>query len=155
MIILWYTKTENTWCTRLKRNPSTADIYVIIISASAQKNDLEAGKVVGADEYFIKPFSPVALVNKIQEVEQTRLHQRTPPRFQEFSVARVAYGWNWWPQGDPVTYLSDTILMQSFFSHRLITVFKMQLCIGVWIQCFLFNLPFYIKSVHAPINTLS
>jgi len=55
-------------CRRLKNDPTTAGIYVIIISASGQKDDIEAGQAVGADDYFTKPFSPIALTNKIDKV---------------------------------------------------------------------------------------
>ena len=55
-------------CRRLKNDPTTAGIYVIIISASGQKDDIEAGQAVGADDYFTKPFSPIALINKIDKV---------------------------------------------------------------------------------------
>jgi len=55
-------------CRRLKGDPMTAGIYIIIISASGQKGDIEAGQAVGADDYFTKPFSPIALMNKIDKV---------------------------------------------------------------------------------------
>lgn len=55
-------------CRYLKENPATADIYIIIISASGQKDDIEGGLVAGADDYFTKPFSPIALINKIKQV---------------------------------------------------------------------------------------
>ena len=55
-------------CRRLKNDPTTAGIYIIIISASGQKDDIEAGQAVGADDYFTKPFSPIALLNKIDQV---------------------------------------------------------------------------------------
>ena len=55
-------------CRRLKNDRETADIYIIIISASGQKDDIEAGRAVGADDYFTKPFSPIALINKVEEV---------------------------------------------------------------------------------------
>lgn len=55
-------------CQYLKENPATANIYIIIISASGQKDDIEAGIIAGADDYFTKPFSPIALINKIESV---------------------------------------------------------------------------------------
>jgi DNA-binding response OmpR family regulator len=55
-------------CRRLKENPATAGIYIIIISASAQKADIIAGKVVGANDYLIKPFSPSTLIDKVENV---------------------------------------------------------------------------------------
>ena len=60
-------------CRRLKNNPITANIYIIIVSASGQQNDLASAKAVGADDYLIKPFSPIVLVDKIEEVVRERL----------------------------------------------------------------------------------
>lgn len=55
-------------CRYLKEDSTTADIYIIIISASGQKGDIEAGLASGADDYFTKPFSPIALIEKIKKV---------------------------------------------------------------------------------------
>jgi CheY-like chemotaxis protein len=53
-------------CRRLKQNPATQDIPVILLTGGGQKSDLEAGKAAGADDYFTKPFSPMALMKKIE-----------------------------------------------------------------------------------------
>ena len=53
-------------CRRLKQNPATRDIPVILLTGGGQKSDLEAGKAAGADDYFTKPFSPMALMKKIE-----------------------------------------------------------------------------------------
>ena len=55
-------------CRRLKQNPATQDIPVILLTGGGQKSDLEAGKAAGADDYFTKPFSPMALMKKIEAV---------------------------------------------------------------------------------------
>jgi two-component system, OmpR family, phosphate regulon response regulator PhoB len=55
-------------CRRLKRNPATKDIAIVLITAGGQKSDLEAGKAAGADDYFTKPFSPIALIKKIEAI---------------------------------------------------------------------------------------
>jgi len=55
-------------CRELKNNPTTADITIIIISAKGQQNDIEAGKEAGADAYFVKPFSPIALIRQVEAV---------------------------------------------------------------------------------------
>jgi CheY-like chemotaxis protein len=55
-------------CRRLKQNPATQDIAVILLTGGGQKSDLEAGKAAGADDYFTKPFSPMALMKKIEAV---------------------------------------------------------------------------------------
>lgn len=55
-------------CRYLKEDPTTVNIYIIIISASGQRDDIAAGALAGADDYFTKPFSPTALINKIENV---------------------------------------------------------------------------------------
>ena len=55
-------------CRELKNNPTTADITIVMVSAKGQKNDIEAGTAAGADAYFVKPFSPMALIQKVEEV---------------------------------------------------------------------------------------
>ena len=55
-------------CTRLKEDPETADITVVMLTARAQDSDLHDGASAGADGYFTKPFSPVALLRKVDEI---------------------------------------------------------------------------------------
>ena len=55
-------------CRRLKADPMTADIAIVMLSAKGQENDIEAGKAAGADDYFTKPFSPIALIEKVEAV---------------------------------------------------------------------------------------
>ena len=55
-------------CRRLKKNPVTEDIPIVLLTAHGQMSDIEAGKAAGADDYFIKPFSPTALMKKIEAV---------------------------------------------------------------------------------------
>lgn len=54
-------------CRRLKASPGTADINVILLSAKGQREDVEAGLAAGADDYVTKPFSPVALIQKLEK----------------------------------------------------------------------------------------
>lgn len=62
-------------CRQLKADPNTADMFVIMLTARAQDADRDMGREVGADEYFTKPFSPVALLRKIDEIYATELAQ--------------------------------------------------------------------------------
>ena len=55
-------------CRRLKKNPATEDIPIVLLTAHGQMSDIEAGKAAGADDYFTKPFSPTALMKKIEAV---------------------------------------------------------------------------------------
>ena len=45
-------------CRELRKDPATAKIPVILLTAMAQETDIEAGLAAGADEYIVKPFSP-------------------------------------------------------------------------------------------------
>lgn len=53
-------------CRRLKNDPATGDIPIIFLSASGQQSDINAGRTAGADDYLTKPFSPIALLEKIE-----------------------------------------------------------------------------------------
>jgi len=53
-------------CRQLKSDPATANITVVMLSAKGQDSDIEAGRAAGADDYFTKPFSPIALIEKVE-----------------------------------------------------------------------------------------
>jgi CheY-like chemotaxis protein len=57
-------------CRRLKADPVTADTAIILLSAKVQKEDIASGLAAGADDYVSKPFSPMALIDKIEKVFQ-------------------------------------------------------------------------------------
>jgi DNA-binding response OmpR family regulator len=52
-------------CRQLKNEPDTSSIKVVILSARGADTDRARGREAGADDYFIKPFSPVQLLNKV------------------------------------------------------------------------------------------
>jgi CheY-like chemotaxis protein len=52
----------------LKNDPKTNKIPVIMLTAKGQQADVDKGKKAGADGYFIKPFSPLDLLRKVEEV---------------------------------------------------------------------------------------
>ena len=55
-------------CRMLKDNASTASVTVVLLTAKAQESDLAQGVAAGADQYFTKPFSPVALLQMVDQV---------------------------------------------------------------------------------------
>ncbi len=55
-------------CRALKADPATRDIVVVMLTALAQPTDRERGIAAGADGFFTKPFSPLALLEKVEEV---------------------------------------------------------------------------------------
>lgn len=55
-------------CEQLKNDPNTKDIIIIMLTAMGQLVDKQRGNEVGCNGYFTKPFSPLALLNKVEEV---------------------------------------------------------------------------------------
>ncbi len=55
-------------CRLLKHDDRTKRIYIIMLTAKGQEWDKAAGTDAGADEYFVKPFSPLQLMNKVEQV---------------------------------------------------------------------------------------
>ena len=55
-------------CRRLKASPQMRDTCIIMLTALAQEAERQQGKEAGADDYFTKPFSPTALLRKVEEV---------------------------------------------------------------------------------------
>jgi DNA-binding response OmpR family regulator len=41
---------------------------VVMLTAKAQYNDLGDAEEAGADGYFTKPFSPIALIQKVETI---------------------------------------------------------------------------------------
>jgi two-component system alkaline phosphatase synthesis response regulator PhoP len=55
-------------CRTIKSDPDLKKTFVLMLSAKGQETEKERGKEVGADEYFVKPFSPSELVARIKNV---------------------------------------------------------------------------------------
>jgi DNA-binding response OmpR family regulator len=55
-------------CRELKNDPATASSTVVMLTAKAQEADLGEAEEAGADGYFTKPFSPIALLQKVEAV---------------------------------------------------------------------------------------
>lgn len=52
----------------LKRDPSTRDLPIIMLTARGEEADRVRGLEVGADDYVVKPFSPHELLARIKAV---------------------------------------------------------------------------------------
>jgi two-component system phosphate regulon response regulator PhoB len=62
-------------CRRLRAEPETRDVPIIILSARGEEIDRVVGFEVGADDYVTKPFSPRELVLRVRAV----LRRGAPP----------------------------------------------------------------------------
>lgn len=55
-------------CARVRTNPELRATRVVLLTARGQTQDREAGQQAGADEYLIKPFSPLQLIETIERL---------------------------------------------------------------------------------------
>ena len=55
-------------CKALKQEESTRDIPVVFLSAKGQETEISTGIELGAEEYFLKPFAPDDLSNRVNEI---------------------------------------------------------------------------------------
>ena len=53
---------------KVKNDPQTKGIPIIMLTAKGQKLDKDKGIRLGAEDYIIKPFSPSHLLTKIEEI---------------------------------------------------------------------------------------
>jgi CheY-like chemotaxis protein len=53
---------------RLRADPETAGIKVVLLSARAQEADLERGSRIGMDAYLTKPFDPDELIEVVRRL---------------------------------------------------------------------------------------
>jgi DNA-binding response OmpR family regulator len=54
--------------TQLRRNPETAGIRVVLITARAQQDDRSRGRQIGVDAYLTKPFDPAEMIRVVREL---------------------------------------------------------------------------------------
>jgi two-component system phosphate regulon response regulator PhoB len=76
-------------CRTLKRDPETAVIPLVMLTAKGEESDIVTGLELGADDYLTKPFSPRVLTARIRAVlrrkadeplddqEELRIHNMT------------------------------------------------------------------------------
>ncbi len=55
-------------CRRLRRDPRFASTRIVMLTAMAQREDVDRGLAAGADHYLTKPFSPVRLLTMVSEL---------------------------------------------------------------------------------------
>ena len=55
-------------CRRLRREPATAALPIVMLTAKGDEVDRVLGLELGADDYIVKPFSPKELVARVRAV---------------------------------------------------------------------------------------
>ena len=52
----------------LKKDPETQSCRIVLLTAKGQVSDRREGIEAGADDYFVKPFSPLELLRKVDQL---------------------------------------------------------------------------------------
>jgi CheY-like chemotaxis protein len=55
-------------CRHIKGDEETRNCYVVMLTARDEQSDIEEGFSSGANDYFVKPFSPLELLVKVDQV---------------------------------------------------------------------------------------
>jgi two-component system, OmpR family, alkaline phosphatase synthesis response regulator PhoP len=55
-------------CRLMKKDPRTAPIPIIMVTAKGEEADIVTGLEMGAEDYIVKPFSPKVLIAKVRTV---------------------------------------------------------------------------------------
>ena len=53
-------------CEAVKKDARLKSVFVVLLSARGQPDDLEEGRRVGADAYIVKPFRPAQLIEVVE-----------------------------------------------------------------------------------------
>jgi two-component system phosphate regulon response regulator PhoB len=62
-------KIDGVEATRILKNyPETKACTIIMLTSKSDEEDVKKGLDAGADDYFTKPFSPLELIKKVEEV---------------------------------------------------------------------------------------
>jgi two-component system alkaline phosphatase synthesis response regulator PhoP len=59
-------------CRNIRKNPTTASLPVMMVTAKGEESDIVAGLEIGADDYLAKPFSPCVLVARVKALLRRR-----------------------------------------------------------------------------------
>lgn len=71
-------------CRRLRADPETGDMLILMLTAKAEESDEIVGFSMGADDYVTKPFSVKALLERVKALLRRR---ETTPEQREIVIA--------------------------------------------------------------------
>ncbi|MFN0207787.1 MAG: response regulator [Planctomycetota bacterium] len=79
-------------CKRIRANPRTAQIPILMLTARSEDIDQVAGLEVGADDYITKPFSPRVLVARVRSILRRGAHSESQSEFIKIGSIQIDSG---------------------------------------------------------------
>ena len=70
---------------RLKKNPRTQNIFIVMLTAKGSEADIVTGLELGADDYITKPFSPRVLLARIKAV----IRRPRDEKLEDYAVIQI------------------------------------------------------------------
>jgi DNA-binding response OmpR family regulator len=55
-------------CREIRESPELKDVKIVMLTAMSQEADKQTALMAGADDYMTKPFSPAALLVKVEQI---------------------------------------------------------------------------------------
>ena len=107
-------------CKAIRRNPETANLPIIMLTAKANEVDKIIGLEIGADDYVTKPFSIQELIARVRTILRRLQDSSNKTGKEEFKYKELAVNYTSClvqVSGNPVT-LSPTELKILFFLSR-------------------------------------
>ncbi|MEM8673201.1 MAG: response regulator [Cyanobacteria bacterium P01_G01_bin.67] len=67
-------------CTRIRKLNQSPDPYILMLTAKGEEIDRVVGLSTGADDYVVKPFSPMVLIARIRALLRRSLREEERPQ---------------------------------------------------------------------------
>ena len=81
-------------CRLIRANPDLRNVPVVFLSAKGQETEVRSGMEAGAEEYLLKPFSPMELTNRVRDNSWRGMGSEQPPGVAGvFSAAPARLAW--------------------------------------------------------------
>ena len=102
-------------CRQLRRDPRTASMFVMMVTAKGEEIDRVVGFEVGADDYVVKPFSVRELLLRVKALLR-RGRTEEPSQTEEISFGRLRID----PSGHRI-WVNDRTVTLTALEFRLLT----------------------------------
>jgi len=79
-------------CQQLRKEPETAKLHILMLSAKAREIDKDTGLKIGADDYLAKPSDPSKIIAKVKALLASRLDAGAEKAILMLTVTALAGG---------------------------------------------------------------